>query len=130
MRQIAVKEIGMLKDLYSRLSPYIGLINLVLLTATAYYTTVRHFLRISFVEFVAIVCASVFILAVVEYTVVLPSHYMFINEQAYKHGNLIKRDLDNLRQKELKEILHRLNVVEEMLHELCKDNSQNRGKTL
>ena len=115
MRQIAIREIGMLKDLYSRISPYVGLINMALLAATAYYTTIRHFLHISFVEFLFLLILAIAGIMVFEYTIVLPSHYLFINEQAYKHGNLIRKDLQEIREKELREIIERLNRLEERL---------------
>jgi len=124
MRQIAIKEIGMLKDLYARISPYIGLINMTLLAATAYYTTIRHFLHINFLEFIILIAVVVLTVAAVEYFIVMPSHYAFINEQAYKHGNLIRRDLTDIRAKELHEILAVLNELREKL-----DNLERRGKT-
>jgi len=118
MRQIAIKEIGMLKDLYARISPYIGLINMTLLAATAYYTTIRHFLHINFLEFVILIAVVVLSVAAVEYFIVMPSHYAFINEQAYKHGNLIRRDLSDIRSKELREILETLQDIKIRLENL------------
>jgi len=118
MRQIAIKEIGMLKDLYARVSPYIGLINMTLLIATAYYTTVRHIFRITFVEFVVLIVVVVVMVAALEYFIVMPSHYAFINEQAYKHGNLIRRDLADIRANELSEMLTLLRDIENRIESL------------
>jgi len=115
MKQIAIKEIGMVKDLYSRISPYIGLINMVLLATTAYYTTIRHILHINFPEFVILLVIVIVSLAAVEYFIVMPSHYAFINEQAYRHGNLIRRDISDMRENELKEIILSLKCIEERL---------------
>lgn len=96
--------IGALKELFGRTSFYITVINFFLLIVTAYYTTIRNFIPISFLSFMAIAVLIVCIAMVIEYIVILPSSVAFQNHQAYKHTNPLKDDV--------KLILKRLDEIE------------------
>ena len=51
-----------------------------------------------------------------EYKVVFPSSLLFINRQAYRHGNLVKRDLEVL-SKQIKSIEDKLEAINNLLIE-------------
>ena len=85
--------IGAVKELFGRTSFYITVINFFLLIVTAYYTTIRNFVPISFLSFMASIVFIVCVAMVVEYVIILPSSIAFQNLQAYKHTNPFKDDL-------------------------------------
>lgn len=99
--------IGALKDLFSRSIFYISIINFFLLIATAYYTTIRNFVQISFLWFIVLAMLIIALAMVVEYTIILPSCYVFNNMQVYKHDNPLKDDI-NL-------VLERLDIIEDKI---------------
>lgn len=99
--------IGGLKELFGRTSFYVTMINFLLLIVTAYYTTIRFIIPISFLVFLTIVIILVCVAMLVEYVVILPSSVVFQNHQAYKHSNPLKDDI--------KLILNRLDDIENKL---------------
>jgi len=101
------KVIGAVKELMSRVTFYVSVLNFLMLAVTAYYTTIRHVLPIPFWIFFAILIVIVIIAMILEYTIVLPSQIAFINWQVYTHENLIRRDLEKV-MKKLEEIEQQL----------------------
>ncbi|NOR85465.1 hypothetical protein GQ473_05060 [archaeon] len=99
--------IGAIKELFGRTSFYITVINFFLLIVTAYYTTIRDFIPISFLTFIATTVLMVCVAMVIEYVVILPSSVVFQNIQAYKHTNPLKDDV--------KLILERLDKIDEKI---------------
>jgi hypothetical protein len=108
--------LGAFKDLLGRTVFYMTPINLFMLAATTYHVTAKDFIWqfapwVNFWMFfaalvLAAVCAMVF-----EYKVVFPSSVFFSNLQGYKHGNLIRRDLETIMQ-EIKKIDARLDAID------------------
>lgn len=101
------QHIGALKELFGRTSFYITVINFFLLIVTAYYTTIRNFIPVSFISFMAFAVFLVCVAMVVEYVIILPSSMAFQNLQAYKHTNPLKDDV--------KLILKRLDEIEKKI---------------
>lgn len=98
------QHIGAIKELFGRTSFYITVINFFLLIVTAYYTTIRNFIPVSFITFMIFALSLVCIAMIVEYVVILPSSMAFQNLQAYKHTNPLRDDI--------KEILDRITKLE------------------
>ena len=100
LKQYAIGPwIGALKDLTSRAMFYMTPVNLFMLSATTYHVTARDFIWqfapwFNFwMFFGALVFAALCAMAI-EYKIVFPSSVSFSNLQGYKHGNLIRRDLE------------------------------------
>lgn len=108
--QFRFKWIGALKELVSRSTFYISMMNFVMLAITAYYTTIRHFVHIPFYVFFIALLIIWGSALVFEYMVVLPSQIAFMNVQIYEHNNLIRRDLEK--------VIKKLNEIEERLDKL------------
>ena len=102
--------IGGIKELLGRVTFYISMMNFLMLAATAYYTTIRHFLPISFWIFLAILVAIVITAMILEYTVILPSQIAFMNWQIYTHENPIRKDLEK--------VMAKLEEIERVLEEI------------
>lgn len=88
--------IGGLKTIFSSVTFYIGLINFVLLVPTAYNTTLKYYLPISFIGFVTIIFILLIFAMYVEYTWFMPSSIRFANDQSWKFNNPIRREFENL----------------------------------
>lgn len=101
------QHIGAIKELFGRTSFYITIINFFLLIVTAYYTTIRNFIPISFISFMAFAVFLVGVAMIIEYVVILPSSMAFQNLQAYKHTNPFKDDI--------KLVLKRLDEIEKKI---------------
>ena len=105
---------GALTTLAGRLGAYVSLINLVLITFFA-YPTVSGFIvnytgiSIPFWIFMLIIFLSPFVIMIFEYKFFFPSFMAFNNQQAYRHDNPIRRDLEILKKEvaEIKEILEK-----------------------
>jgi len=91
--------LGGAKDLLMRTMFYITAINFLLLAATAYHTTLRPYLPMSFWGFLAILVGLILIAMVFEYKIVLPSTIAFLNRQVYKHKNPLVEDVLEIKKK-------------------------------
>jgi hypothetical protein len=100
--------IGALKDLFSRATFYISIINFFLLIATAYYTTLRNFIPVPFVWFMGFTVLIIILAMSLEYIIIMPSCYVFSNMQTYKHDNPLKDDI--------KLIIEQLDTIEEKIN--------------
>ena len=96
--------IGPLKDIVMSTVFYISIINFILLSVTAYYTTLRPFLLIYAPWFkiwmwLSLLVGIVLVMMVLEYKFVYASWYTFRNKQEATHENLIIKRIDELEKK-------------------------------
>jgi len=101
-------KIGGLKDLLGRTLFYVSIINFILITVTAYSTTLRDTLQmwfpwLNFPIFLGILVVGLLLAMILEYKIVLPSAWAFTNKQQYEHQSLIRKQLDGI-EKTLSEI--------------------------
>ncbi len=129
IRQFLVRQynfgpwLGGLKDLFSRTTLYISIINFILIAITAYEVTLKSLILqyvpwMSFWVYFLTLVAIVLLVMVLEFKFIVPSHYTFINKQEYEHQSLYAKDL--------KEIKERLKMIEEKLDA---DRNNNSNKT-
>ena len=96
--------IGPLKDIVMSTVFYISIINFILISVTAYYTTLRPFLLIYAPWFkiwmwLSLLVGIVLVMMVLEYKFVYASWYTFRNKQEATHENLIIKRIDELEKK-------------------------------
>ena len=108
--------IGALKDLIGRTMFYMTPINLFMLAATTYHVTARDFIWqfapwFNFWIFFFILVFIAILAMIVEYKIIFPSTVHFSNIQGYKHGNLLRRDLEAVMQ-EIQKIDAKLDAME------------------
>ena len=113
--------LGALKDLSGRTMFYMTPINLFMLAATTYHVTAKAFISqfapwINFWLFFGGLILLAIVAMIVEFKVVFPSSVFFSNIQNYKHGNLIRQDLESI-MREVQKIDGRLETIEERLGE-------------
>jgi len=94
--------IGGILTLLQRCQFYFSLLNFLMMLATFYYTTMRHFIPIPFILFLLAMSALLLFVMIVEYVWLYPSFVAFQVTQAYKRNPLVK-DVEELK-KEIKEI--------------------------
>ena len=92
---------GGIKFVSSQVSLYVTVLNLVLLTITAYYTSISPWLHgraiaIPFWVFILSIVALLAVVMVIEYKMSLPSFFSFWNSQFYQHGNELRTDIEAL----------------------------------
>jgi hypothetical protein len=108
--------LGAFKDLLGRTMFYMTPINLFMLSATTYHVTARDYIWqfapwVNFwIFFAGLVFVALFAM-VIEFKVIFPSSVFFSNIQGYKHGNLIRRDLE-LVMEEIQKIDAKLDAIE------------------
>jgi hypothetical protein len=108
--------LGAFKDLSGRALFYMTPINLFMLAATTYHVTAREYIGqfAPWVNFWMFFSGLVFIALcamVIEFKVIIPSSVSFSNIQSYKHGNLVRQDLETIL-KEIRKIDARLETIE------------------
>jgi hypothetical protein len=111
---------GAFMTLAGRVSAYVSIINLVLLAIFA-YPSVSGFISsyisivIPFWAFMLIIVLLPFTMMMFEYIFGLPSFIAFNNQQAYKHGNPIRIDIEILKEDatEIRKIVEKLLVMGE-----------------
>ena len=105
--QKRVRYIGAIKNIFSRTTFYISILNFAMLAATSYVVVVKGIIDIPFWVFLLFISVLVLVAMVFEYTVMMPSEYAFINWQSYEHNNPIRTDLEEIKEelKKLKEII-------------------------
>jgi len=105
--------LGGILTLLQRCQFYFSLLNFLMILATFYYTTLRHFLSINFIIFLVIMAGLLFVLMLVEYVIVYPSLVAFQMHQAYKRNPLVK-DVEEIKReiKELKKVLKEGGLIE------------------
>ena len=113
--------LGALKDLSGRTMFYMTPINLFMLAATTYHVTAKAFILqfapwINFWIFFGGLILVAIVAMIIEFKVVFPSSVFFSNIQSYKHGNLIRQDLETI-MREIQKIDGRLDTIESKLGE-------------
>lgn len=105
--QRRVRYIGGIKNLFTRSTFYISILNFAMLAATSYVVVVKEFVNVPFWVFLLVISGLVLIAMVFEYVVMLPSETAFLNWQSYEHENPIRTDLEEIKEelKKLKEII-------------------------
>jgi hypothetical protein len=99
---------GALMTLAGRLNIYISMINMVLISFFA-YPSVSSFIvnntgiSIPFWAFILIIIITPFVVMVFEYKFGLPSFIAFNNEQAWRHDNPRRKDIESM-QRDITEI--------------------------
>ena len=110
-------KIGGFKDLLMRTLFYVSIINFMLIAVTAYHTTLRDTLQawfswLSFPIFLGILVVGLLLMMILEYKIVLPSTWVFMNKQQYEHQNLIREQLDKI-EKTLGEIQRKQGIIKD-----------------
>ena len=82
---------------------FVTVLNLFLLAATAYNTTLSAYFQargiyISFLVFLAIIIGVMLAVGLWAWKFALPSFYSAFNDQFYKHNNLLRRDIEALKE--------------------------------
>jgi len=116
---------GVFATLAGQLSIFIAMLNLLLLITTAYNTTLRgwfeHYnIPLNFWTFTGSVALLLTIAASLLYKFALPSFFSFLNDQAYRHDNPIRKDIEKLQKtldSNLKEVEGRLEKLEKGVEE-------------
>ena len=120
--------LGALKDLSGRTMFYMTPINLFMLSATTYHVTARDFIWqfapwVNFWMFFGALIFAALCAMVIEYKVVFPSSIFFSNIQGYKHGNLIRRDLETI-MGTIQKIEAKLDAIDAKYNEYPGENEQ------
>ena len=123
--------LGAFKDLASRTIFYLTPINLFMLSATTYHVTAKEFIWqyapwANFWRFFGAIVFVTLCAMVVEYKVMVPSSVTFANAQGYKHGNLIRGDLEIIAG-EIKRIEEKLEAIDSRYSELINQNMKPKG---
>ena len=118
--------IGAVKDLLGRAVFYMTPINLFMLSATTYHVTAKDYIWqfapwVNFWMFFGALVFAALCAMVIEYKVVFPSSVLFANTQGYKHGNLIRRDLETV-VSELQKIEAKLDAINVKYNEYSGEN--------
>jgi len=71
--------IGGVKELLTRVTFYISILNFLMIIVTTYCTTIRHVYNIPFWVFFATFVVIVLVAMIFEYTIILPSQIAFLN---------------------------------------------------
>lgn len=112
---------GGLKNLYSRAMNYLGIITTLLLALTAYNTLVlREEFRdiamvINFPVFISILFCLLVVTMIFVWKVEVPSSIAWSNIEAFKHSNLIRKqitEMEKRHKKQLDLILEKLESLE------------------
>ena len=111
---------GVFATLAGQLSIFIAMINLLLLITTTYNTTLRGWFQaygipLNFWTFVGLIALLLTIAASLLYKFALPSFFSFLNDQAYRHDNPIRQDIELVQKtldNNLKEFKERLEKLE------------------
>lgn len=112
--------LGGLKELFSRVMFYAGIINFVLISVTAYNTSIKYVMPIPYLAFFSILMVGLSIAMIFEYIIVLPSSVAFSNRQSYKHDNPIRDDMLKILKK-LDDVSKRLESMENEI-KILKEN--------
>ena len=96
---------GTVKVLLGQVVFYATMVNMLMIAATAYNTTIREWtiiylgFELNFLAFLGIIGLVLLLALVFEYKVTLPGFFGFTNQQQYKHDNPIRRDLEEIKER-------------------------------
>ena len=115
-RKTAGKTWGYTAQVASQLAIFITVINLFMLAATFYKTTLSVWLTdagiyVSFWIFMLVLIVGLMVVALLLYKYAIPSFFSAFNDQFYKHGNLLRQDMEEIK-KMNKLILKKLKQME------------------
>ena len=99
LEQKRIRYIGAIKNILARSTFYISILNFAMLAVTSYSVVVWKVLPISFWLFFLILVLMIVGMMIFDYTIMLPSEMSFMNWQAYKHNNPIRKDLEEIKEK-------------------------------
>jgi len=107
---------GRFRFVYGHAATYVAMVQMVLIAAMAYSTTVQPWAaeylgwNITFWQYCTILIIILGIGMVLEFTFGIPAFLVTTNEQWYKHGNPVKTNLDAVKEKQ-KEIEAKLDKI-------------------
>lgn len=113
---------GKFRFMYNHAIFYVGVIQMVLIAATAYNTTLQPWMaeylgwNIAFWQYCIALGAMLLVGMILEFTIGVPAVIAISNEQMYKHQNPIRADLDKVRsqqaemQDKLDKIMKRMDI--------------------
>ncbi len=134
--QISIPWIGAMKDLWAMTSVYVAGINFILIAITSYGTTIGPLLRtpgagwlylpwMRLQWFILILVFIVLGMMYLEYILVYKSYFTFRNKQEYEHENLIRADIQTMKEQQeaqFKLIEERFDRIEKALEQRTNDN--------
>lgn len=96
------KQWGIFAQVASQLAIFVSMINLLLIAATAYNTTLSGWfiekgIDIGFWHFVFIIVGLLGVAFILLYKFALPSFFEFWNDQFYRHDNPLVRDVEEIK---------------------------------
>jgi len=93
--------IGASHDIYGRVAFYISAVNTIMIFGVFYATVIKPtpaFNWITLPLFVLIVLIAVLIVAIIVWKIIIPQLIAYGNYQGYRHGNPIRKDLEEIKQ--------------------------------
>lgn len=121
------KQWGMFAQVAAQISIFVGMLNLLLISVTAYNTTLSPWfaaygIHLQLWMFVVIIAGFLGVMSILLYKFALPSVYSFWNDQFYRHDNLMREDIETLK-KDSKQIRETNEEILKILKER-KENAQ------
>ena len=92
-----IKYIGAIKNLLTRSTFYVSILNFGMLAVTSYSVVLKSVIAFPFWAFMLMLIAIVAVAMCFEYIIMLPSETSFMNRQSYMHDNPIRRDLEEIK---------------------------------
>jgi len=106
--QRRVRYIGAIKNVLSRSTFYISILNFFMIIATSYVVVIQKYFPLPFWCFLLVLILLVIGIMVFDYIIMLPSEISFMNWQTYEHNNPLREDLEKL-DKKVNQILSKIN---------------------
>lgn len=115
-RKSVGKTWGYTAQVASQVAIFITVINLLMLAATFYETTLSVWMAdagiyVPFWIFMLVLIVGLMVVALLLYKYAIPSFFSAFNDQFYKHGNLLRQDMEDIK-KTNKVILKKLKQME------------------
>lgn len=102
-KQTHIKYVGAIKNLLTRSTFYVTILNFSLLAVTSYSVALKQYFDFPFWVFMLMLLTIIGIAMCFEYLIMLPSEISFVNRQTYQHDSPVRRDLEEIKDR-LKEI--------------------------
>ena len=106
--QRRIRYIGAIKNVLSRSTFYISILNFFMIIATSYVVVIQKYFPLPFWCFLLVLILLVIGIMVFDYIIMLPSEISFMNWQTYEHNNPLREDLEKL-DKKVNQILSKIN---------------------
>lgn len=97
---------GKFRFVYGHAATYVGMIQMALIIAVAYNTTLKPWVvsylgwDMTFWQYCIVLGVLLLVGMVLEFALGVPAFLAIANEQWYKHGNPIKTDIDTVKSKQ------------------------------